>query len=87
LRYTLDSLQKNYTKDVLSYSENIYQRAIANGVNSVSAGTKLNLDRTDVIKNFTPTDKTQILRVAGSYIDATTFSLDNSKFELDEKQK
>ncbi len=87
LKYTLDSLQKNYRKDVLSYSENIYQRTVNSANGSITTGTTVALDQNDLIKNFTPTDKTQILRVAGSYIDATNFTLENSKFELDEKQK
>lgn len=87
LMYTLDSLNKNYTKDVLSYSENIYQRAVNTTPISNNIGTTIALDQKDLIKNFNPNDKSQILRVAGSYVDATNFSLENSKFELDEKQK
>ncbi len=87
LKYTLDSLQKNYSKDVLSYSENIYQNTVNTGSTINNTGTTVALDRSDLLKNFSPTDKTQILRVAGSYIDATNFSLENSKFELNDKQK
>jgi len=86
LRYTLDSLQKNYNKDVASYTENIYQRSVTNTYFSTN-GVVPKLDKTNLLNTYNPSDKIQILRVAGSTVDATNFSLDNSKFELTEKQK
>lgn len=87
LKYTLDSLQKNYTKDVLSYSENLYQRSLNSGSNIKNTGSTVVLDQQNVVKNYKPEEKTQILRVGGSYIDAISFSLQNSKFELEEREK
>jgi lipopolysaccharide export system permease protein len=87
LKYTLDSLQKNYTKDVLSYSENLYQRSLNSGSNIKNTGSTVVLNKQNLVKNYKPEEKTQILRVGGSYIDAISFSLENSKFELDEREK
>jgi lipopolysaccharide export system permease protein len=87
LKYTLDSLQKNYTKDVLSYSENLYQRSLNSGSNIQNTGSTVALDKQNILKNYKPEEKIQILRVGGSYIDAIAFSLQNSKFELDEREK
>jgi lipopolysaccharide export system permease protein len=87
LKYTLDSLQKNYTKDVLSYSENLYQRSLNSGSNIKNTGSTVILDKQNIVKNYKPEEKIQILRVGGSYIDAISFSLENSKFELDEREK
>ncbi len=86
LRYTLDSLQNNYNKDVVSYTENIYQRSLVNNYINNETNTQ-NLNISNLLQNYTVTDKTQILRVASSTIDATKFSLENSKFELTEKRK
>jgi lipopolysaccharide export system permease protein len=45
------------------------------------------LNTANILNNFSFTDKTQILRVASSNIDATNFSLESSSFELGDKQK
>ncbi|TBX70142.1 YjgP/YjgQ family permease [Flavobacterium silvisoli] len=88
LRYTIDSLQKNYTKDVLSYTENIYQRSIGNmNFSNFADSTATKLNSSDLLENFDLNQKNQILRVASGTVDATNFALDNSKFDLEEKQK
>ncbi len=87
LRYTIDSLQKNYAKDAAAYTENIYLRSNLNQNGFNSAVNNKHLDVTDVLKSYTTPNKIQILRVASSNVDAIKFSLENSKFELKEKQK
>jgi lipopolysaccharide export system permease protein len=87
LSFTLDSLQKNYNKDVVSIAENINQRStITPSYNPVETGSG-KLNAVDVLKNYSDSDKMQALRVASSNIDATNFSLETSRFELDDKQK
>ena len=87
LNFTLDSLQKNYNKDIVSIAENITQRSsITTSYNSTSAVAKP-LSTSDILKNFSDSDKNQMLRVASSTVDATTFSLDSSRYELEDKQK
>ena len=87
LKFTLDSLQKNYNKDVESISENIGQRSLLGNsiITTSSSSPTLNID--NFLQGFTTNDKTQILRVASSNIDATKFSLESSRFELEDKQK
>nr|WP_162128056.1 LptF/LptG family permease [Flavobacterium phycosphaerae] len=88
LRYTIDSLQKSYNKEVLSFTENIYQRSVNNANYSGLADTTATaLSTTDLLEHFDTNQKNQILRVASGTIDATNFSLENSKFELEEKRK
>jgi len=88
LRYTIDSLQKNYKKDVQSFTDNIYQRTV-NNVNYSGFSTPVPIvpGTSDLLQHYDKDQKTQILRIASGTVDATNFSLENSKFELGEKQK
>jgi lipopolysaccharide export system permease protein len=87
LSYTLDSLQKNYNKDVISVAENINQRiAITPSYNPADTGLG-KLNATEVLKGYSDSEKMQTLRVANSNIDAANFSLESSRFELEDKQK
>ena len=87
LNFTLDSLQKNYNKDIVSIAENISQRSsITTSYNPTTAVAKP-LGTSDILKNFSDSDKNQVLKVASSTVDATTFSLDSSRYELEDKQK
>ncbi len=87
LKFTLDSLQKNYNKDVESISENIGQRTLSGNSIIATNNNSPNLDIDNLLQGFSTNDKTQILRVASSTIDATKFSLESSRFELEDKQK
>lgn len=87
LTFTLDSLQKNYNKDVVSIAENINQRSsITTTYNPANTGID-KLGNSDALQNYSDSDKMQVLRVASSNIDATNFSLESSRYELDDKQK
>jgi lipopolysaccharide export system permease protein len=87
LKFTIDSLQKNYKRDLNSYTENINQRATMN--NRVTTdnykGPFLNIN--NVLHNFNNTDKANILGVASSNVESINFSLDTSKYEILDKQK
>lgn len=87
LKYTLDSLQKNYKKDIISYTENINQRANITSSDINKDSIALTLNNTDLLRTFSKSDKTQILRVASSNVDGINFSLESSKFEMEDKQK
>ncbi|NBU80690.1 MAG: YjgP/YjgQ family permease [Flavobacteriaceae bacterium] len=87
LRFTLDSLQKNYNKDLVSIAENINLRSAMTTSNFTTSTTFPELNSVNLLENFSTNDKAQILRVAGSNVDATNFSLENSSFELEDKQK
>ena len=87
LRYTLDSLKKNYKKDILSYTDNIYQRT---GIASNQAAPMLNKkvpESNKLLLNYTNSQKQQILKVASSTIDASNFSIESTLFEMNNKQK
>jgi lipopolysaccharide export system permease protein len=87
LNYTLDSLQKNYKKEVISYTENINQRANMTSVDLNKDLVAPTLNNTDLLRTFSKSDKTQILRVASSNVDGINFSLESSKYDLQDKQK
>ncbi len=87
LNYTIDSLHKNFTKDINSYAENIYQRTgiVALPVKPIGIKTKSKPNK--LLENYTNSQKTQLLRVASSTIDATAFSVESYKYEFENKQK
>lgn len=87
LRYTLDSLNKSYHKDVISFSDNIYMRTGINAFTSKDqpAG-KLPLDK-PLLGNFTPVQQSTILKVASGNIVSSTFAIDGTKLEMDYKRK
>jgi lipopolysaccharide export system permease protein len=87
LKFTLDSLQKNYNKDLVSIVENISLRSSMTNSNYTSGTNFAKLNSANVLDGFPESDKVQMLRVASSNIDATNFALESSHFELDDKQK
>jgi lipopolysaccharide export system permease protein len=87
LNYTLDSLQKTYKKEIISYSENLNQRATLSGNDLANDSIAMVLDPKDILQSYSDGDKTHILRVANSNVDAINFSLETSKYELQDKQK
>lgn len=86
LSYTLDSLQKNYNKDIVSIAENVNQRSsLSNSGNPYDSTTTVISN--DILKDYSDNDKAQMLRVASSNADAAIFTLETSKIELIDKQK
>jgi lipopolysaccharide export system permease protein len=87
LRFTLDSLQKNYKKDLISIAENITQRTSMTPSYSSSTNGVDKLNNKDILLKYADTDKSQILNVASSNVDATAFSLSSSSYEIEDKLK
>ena len=87
LKFTLDSLQKNYNEDLVSIVENISLRSSMTNSNYTSGTNFTKLNTANILDGFPENDKEQMLRVASSNIDATNFTLESSRFELDDKQK
>lgn len=90
LRYTLDSLNTNYKKDVKAYSENSYQRlslppSTRNQTNIVSK-IPINNDL-DIMNKLDNNKKLEILRVATSNIENSSFAMEYYKIDLDLKQR
>lgn len=85
LRYTIDSLETNYKKDLVNNADNIYQRS---GIRSMYKNTaSAQFDLTEQIDALNPTMQVSVYQSAFSNIESTLFSLDANKLEFDEKQK
>ena len=93
LNYTLDSLNTNYKKDIKSFTENIYQRININNkaVNFSIADTTIQTKKTnfnkDLLADLDSGKKTQAIKYATTNVESTVFSIESSKFEMEEKQK
>ena len=92
LKYTIDSLNVNYKKDIHSFAENIAQR---NQVSNSFFADKTRQDTiplrdfktNNLISNFLNLQKLNIYKNAISTIETTTFSIESSRFEMSEKMK
>lgn len=87
LNFTIDSLQKSFNKDVVSFTENVSQsieftlkpKPITN------SGKFKNTD--DILATFTTDEKAKIFETALNNISSTDFSIQSNKNDLFEKQK
>ncbi len=88
LRYTIDSLHKSNSKNIISFADNIYQRsgvAIMNtSAKKIPKGTPF---KTDLLASYTNLEKAQIYQVANSNITNIGYTIDSSKDEMDNNQK
>lgn len=93
LRYTLDSLNKSYKKDVVSFGDNIYQRTgivhtrniRAEAVDTAAKNTIVL--KKDLLANYTNAEKAEVLKIAAANLSSAKYSIDGTKIELDNKQK
>jgi len=94
LKFTIDSLQKNYTKDVISYADNvvmrndnIFRRGRIIGVDT-NKTTKSKKDaKKDILATFTTTEKRQVIEMAKNNIASTEFTIQSNKTDLENKSK
>ncbi len=91
LKFTLDSLNKNYKKDVKSYTENIYLRTgigntFYNPINNDSSKTKESKEN-NFLNNLDSQRKNEIYKIAVNNVENTGFSIDSSNFEMEGKSK
>jgi lipopolysaccharide export system permease protein len=88
LKYTIDSLDKNYKKNVNSFVENIYQRT---GIASKTSGVKKMPEKIaakhDILASYTNLQKAQIYQIANSTISNIGYTIDSSSGELENNQK
>ncbi len=95
LRYTIDSLDLDYTKELKSFSENSHQRTgilnpylpQTNTIDLPVVQTKKLPNSTAVLNLFDKTDQIEILKVANSFVLNTAFGISSSKIEFENKQK
>ncbi|MEC4048520.1 LptF/LptG family permease [Flavobacterium sp. SUN046] len=85
LKFTLDSLNKNYKKDLSSYTENIYQRSGMTQFFSSVATPKYNYK--NLLEGLDKEKKLAVYNIAASNIQNTCFSIDGSLIEIDAKEK
>lgn len=91
LRYTLDSLQKNYNKDVISFADNLAVRN-DNLFRRKLVKTPLSVPKKehfvkDLLSVLSKSEKTQIIAMAKNNISSTDFSIQNNKLDLEYKTK
>lgn len=85
LKYTVDSLNRNYKKDIISFADNIYPRTGANNISKkVKSKDKINVD---ILSKFDDTKKLQILKNAANNVASTIFSIDASTTDFQSKVK
>jgi lipopolysaccharide export system permease protein len=87
LKFTIDSLEKNYKKDVISFTENISQRSTnTNRITPIAEQQNI-FSFNNILQNFSDTEKSNILKAASSNVETINFSLESSKYEIEDKQK
>ena len=84
LLYTIDSLKVNYKKEVISISDNMYQRS---GVSSQTLATKESKSNitSEILSKFSTTDKANILSIAENYVTSNMFSIESYSAGLSNK--
>ena len=91
LSYTVDSLQKNYNKDVVSFADNLTIRNDnlfnKKPVESLLAPPKKDNHTKDILSLFTKNEKIQLIAMAKNNINSADFNIQNSKLDLDIKSK
>ena len=90
LRFTLDSLNKNYKKDLHSNIENLYLRTGVANAYYTPPYAALHLKKvvgTDFLSYLTDIQKKEAIRIAINNIENTGFSIDSSVIEMDAKDK
>jgi lipopolysaccharide export system permease protein len=87
LNYTLDSLKNNYKKDLISFTDNIYQRSNIAPAQTPPVLSK-NVPRVkNILDRYTKSQQSQIMKIASGNVDAILFSIDSSKIDLEFKIK
>lgn len=89
LRFTIDSLNRNYKKDLKSYAENIYLRTgVANTFYMNPTAIPVpKITGTDLLKNLNDFQKKEVFKVAVNNIENTGFSIDSNLFDMESKAK
>ncbi len=88
LRYTIDSLQKNYKTDITSYTDNITQRV--GFQKSTQPEVKIKKPKKkfnpNLLAYFTSNQQLDILNLATSNLESVKYSLETSNTEFKSKQ-
>jgi lipopolysaccharide export system permease protein len=89
LTYTIDSLSKDYKKDVASFSDNIYQRTgISATRKTIVALPAPSAEKIPELLSLLDEDgKREIFKVASGNVANTIFTIEGSKMDQESKQK
>lgn len=88
LSYTVDSLQSQYNKEVVSFSENIVNRN--DNVFNTKKNQNLNIENKksiDILEIMTPQESKKILELAKNNSISSEFSINNGNTDLEYKKK
>lgn len=88
LNYTLDSLQKNYNKEIITFSDDVVMRtdAVFN-TRRVQDVKKENEDIKDILTLMTTEESQKIVELAKNNITSTEFNIVNTETDLGYKKK
>ncbi len=81
LLYTIDSLNTNYRKDIVSISDNTYLR-MGMTLKRDTALAPMTTSKPKLLDNFTAAERTNILNMASSNVVGNTFSIESYKNEI-----
>lgn len=87
LSYTLDSLHKNFDKDIVSFADNSYQRTGITTFGKPNEISKKEVTTPDLLSLVTNSDKARILAVASSNLSSTKYTIEGTKSDIEAKQK
>ena len=87
LNITLDSLQKYYKEDVVSFSENITQRSTSSFLNNIKTKKTIKSNSDNPLAFFEEYDQKRILEVASNNISSIAFFIESSDIDLAAKKK
>jgi lipopolysaccharide export system permease protein len=86
LNYTIDSLYKNYNREIISFADNVHHLSGVLNVNKSILPLKNDVIKPDLLALLNSSEKEQILQFALSSVSNTMFSIESSKEELNIKQ-
>lgn len=86
LKYTLDSLQNVYHKEMNVYVDNIHNQTGISSNQSILSDSTLQV-KTDLLANLTKDEKLKILRTAESYVINSQYTISGNKTEFEYKSK
>ena len=85
LKYTIDSLKKWHKVGVVSFADNIHQRT---GINNKRSRSEADSQfKPQLLADYTPPEKAQVLKIAASNLASANYSIEGSKVDLEGKQK